>query len=1549
VEFNALHSFYNTTNGNSWVWRNLTDTMVPWNFSVPNVNPCFDHWQGLNCRCELTTCHVTEIVLDHHNLTGFLTSSIGEFTDLQAFILRGNNITGTIPSVIGQLIALEDLDLGYNAFAGGIPSTIGSLTSLKTLNLNYNYYLTSLPDTIYNLTSLQVIELQGNSILGVIPSKISNLVNLQHFDISLNYFFSSLPATIGALTKIKNLLLGANDFTGTIPPNLFNLNLTSLYLSDNLFDGTLPTTPWNLASLVNFQIGVNNLFGPLPPSICGLQNVQILITEKNMFSQSLPACMSELTTLRTIVVDKNSHTGEITQFLDIELVTIGFASNFFHGNFSFSTASSGSPWNHVLYLDLGYNAFSGPLPWTSWQEIFLYQVNYNHFHGNLSSFNYAYGSELLYLVIDANLLTGSIPENFFWNSSHLYFLGVGFNHLTGTIPIQLSKFRDLNQLSVKSNLLTSTIPLELLTLNRLAVLDLTGNQFTGPIPPHLLNEMKFLNELFLASNAFTGKIDDFLIWNRTTECRLTNLDISANFFTGSLPIDFMTSAKLMQSFSASVNCLEGPIPDEICQMTNMVSLALDGLTTATTCRKTIFPSLSYFDGFTVDHYMVGSIPSCLYEMPQLQSLHVSGNGLTGTLPDDIILGKELEEIFISYNFLTGTIPLLFQTTPLLNSVDLSYNKLTGTLSDNYLIGAPLESGLTLEVNRLSGNIPNAIINLTIVNVLNSNMFGCSPGTKEGLPPHDQDYEIYSCGSETVNGILVVWIAVILVMSLLLLLLLIITRRRSLTDNNNANSNSSDRISVYHHYLNIFQQLQMWKNAVRDSHRNIIRLSHYFHQVRVSSLQVTLYCLIVLMPIYFVLSVYASTYQFKYIWFASGLLLQGNLAGYLLFFAFILLLLFIYSRMKTIETVINRNTISISSASDRQAVMMTNKLSDSGYQSSNANDLETRKRFSLISNNPWEVYMIYMFGALLNVSLVCVVDVSYVYIVLNYSSTEITFAAFGLAVFRLFNNNFILWNALPWGRKVIQSFRRRCCLETEQQEEKEGKEEIHLQYSTRDISFLERITLFNNVIIPGIAIAFVLPDCFYNALYAAGNVSSLYNFDACYEYILIDDSKSNVCIGESATVTYTPPFIYSYQCSSKIIINYVDVYVLMFILVGLVLPTMKILVKVLYDSVDERIKSLEQTEKEISSKRILRWKRIKDVLESLLPEALKPFHKEEGIDNDNEEENDALQEEEDTSKASVDDSSFADVENNNSKISVNSPAMSENSSTGRITETKPKKNNRNKNTDLTRPRKSFRQTILEMVSTRKKVVFFNKLHFSIQFHSYFAVLITFGALFPPLAVIACFSIFSFSLFEEIMIGRLLLETKKKGPQYEWYEKQINKECRDIERSNNETLWSILFVSSCLYGYILFDIVGDSEGWESALPFTLVMIVFPVFIFLMSKTWNYYLSRNQSTNNSGGIILEKSITEDHVPSPPIPQSTVEENSDHHRRQSKRMSGPANRTKSRVFSDASTVIWEEGGGRSRFSEIQMVMSKDNPPGVAHAAFTENPMLPQNSDDEK
>lgn len=122
TEFNSLHDFYNATNGPFWIWHNVSIHSVPWNFSIPGVNPCFDDWQGLVCECRLTSCVVVTLFLDYHNLTGHLPASMENFSKMSQLILRENNITGTITRSIGNLTELVVLDLSYNNLHGEIPS-----------------------------------------------------------------------------------------------------------------------------------------------------------------------------------------------------------------------------------------------------------------------------------------------------------------------------------------------------------------------------------------------------------------------------------------------------------------------------------------------------------------------------------------------------------------------------------------------------------------------------------------------------------------------------------------------------------------------------------------------------------------------------------------------------------------------------------------------------------------------------------------------------------------------------------------------------------------------------------------------------------------------------------------------------------------------------------------------------------------------------------------------------------------------------------------------------------------------------------------------------------------------------------------------------------------------------------------------------------------------------------------------------------------------------------------------------------------------------------
>ena len=102
---------------------------------------------------------------------------------------------------------------------------------------------------------------------------------------------------------------------------------------------------------------------------------------------------------------------------------------------------------------------------------------------------------------------------------------------------------------------------------------------------------------------------------------------------------------------------------------------IDGLTSGDGC------SVSLPNNFLLaKRFMRGNIPSCLFQMPLLHLLHLSGNGFTGGIP---ILGNEsgLTDINLQYNRLSGSIPYSIQSSTKLEIVDFSHNFLDGVLSN----------------------------------------------------------------------------------------------------------------------------------------------------------------------------------------------------------------------------------------------------------------------------------------------------------------------------------------------------------------------------------------------------------------------------------------------------------------------------------------------------------------------------------------------------------------------------------------------------------------------------------------------------------------------------------------------------------------------------------------------------------------------------------------------------------------------------------------------------------------------------------------------------
>jgi len=102
-----------------------------------------------------------------------------------------------------------------------------------------------------------------------------------------------------------------------------------------------------------------------------------------------------------------------------------------------------------------------------------------------------------------------------------------------------------------------------------------------------------------------------------------------------------------------------------------------------------------------------------------------------------------------------------------------------------------------------------------------------------------------------------------------------------------------------------------------------------------------------------------------------------------------------------------------------------------------------------------------------------------------------------------------------------------------------------------------ISIFNNIIIPCAVVMIISPNCFYNVFQQESDVTSLFSYSACTTV----NQEATSCVKFSnvdSVTTYTPPFTYSYQCSSDFITYYSPVFIFFCIISTFIFPFIQVL-------------------------------------------------------------------------------------------------------------------------------------------------------------------------------------------------------------------------------------------------------------------------------------------------------------------------------------------------------------------------------------------------------
>ncbi|XP_027926769.1 receptor like protein 21-like isoform X2 [Vigna unguiculata] len=679
---------------------------------------------------------IRELSISANYLKGTIVADdFHDLRKLERLTLDGNNnMKNEFFKSIGNLTSLKTLSLSHCHINDTLPTADWSkMKKLEELYLIDNGFEGFLPDSFVNMTSLRKLELSQNNFIGRFDSKIATLTSLEEFGFIENQF--EVPISFSSFVNHSNLIAIRGKGNKIILDSQHNLHtwipkfqLRKLSLSSSIGTSSfqLPKFLLYQKDLIILEFTSLKLEGSFPHWLLENNTKLIEVTFRNCsLTGTMQLPLRPLLGLWNIDVSNNIIIGEIPRknissiFPNLE--NLNLSRNLIQG----SIPREFGQMKLLTELDLSINQLSGEISddiFEDGQQLTTLIFSNNKLEGSI----FTIPANLKYLSLNDNNFSGKLPRRIF--NTSIISLDISNNHFVGHIPRILTNFSGLSEFRMSNNHFQGFIPLELAQqLTDLSYLDLSQNNLTGLVPSFLNSSVKSIH---LSNNHLIGLSKQMFNGNSP----LVMLDLSYNEISGNIQdLTQDLSYTKLNFLLLKGNHINGDIPKQLCQLIYLTMLDLSDnkfsgeiphcLGTMPFDNKNLDPLLKASKGsFIIEEYSQAPLAS---EYKKEKASFTSKRS-TYTYIGSILI--YMSGINLSQNKLKGNIPYELGNLTRIKTLNLSHNDLSGQIPNSFSNLEQIES-LDLSFNKLNGQIPpklNILISLEVLSVAHNNLSGPIP-------------------------------------------------------------------------------------------------------------------------------------------------------------------------------------------------------------------------------------------------------------------------------------------------------------------------------------------------------------------------------------------------------------------------------------------------------------------------------------------------------------------------------------------------------------------------------------------------------------------------------------------------------------------------------------------------------------------------------------------------------------------------------------------------------------------------------------------------------